>query len=178
MLVSVSMDHMSFLGNTLEEIAEKKPDYQAGLPGCYHKTEKEAEQVILSVCEKYVLLCDFRPSEAEIPGESVFGQKFTYRGRNLKFHLQEFIRRKMRCWPACIGTVDEMGWHTTLEQRKEGLAGTSWKGRFTVINKKPLFIVDGAHNPGAADKMAESIRHYFNGKSSDLHHGSFCRQGL
>ena len=27
-----------------------------------------------------------------------------------------------------------------------------------------MFIVDGAHNAGAADKMEESIRHYFNGK--------------
>ena len=52
-LVSVSMDHMSFLGNTLGEIAEKK----AGIikPGCKvvtTKQQKEAEQVILSVCEK------------------------------------------------------------------------------------------------------------------------------
>lgn len=60
--------------------------------------------------------------------------------------------------------LDRLGWTTTMEQRKDGLLHTSWKGRFTVINKKPLFIVDGAHNAGAADKMAESIRHYFNGK--------------
>lgn len=33
-----------------------------------------------------------------------------------------------------------------------------------MICRKPLFIVDGAHNAGAADKMEESIRHYFNGK--------------
>ena len=51
-----------------------------------------------------------------------------------------------------------------MEQRKDGLSHTSWKGRFTVICRKPLFIVDGAHNAGAADKMEESIRHYFNGK--------------
>ena len=60
--------------------------------------------------------------------------------------------------------LDRLGWTPTMEQRKDGLLHTSWKGRFTVINKKPLFIVDGAHNAGAADKMAESIRHYFNGK--------------
>ena len=65
-----------------------------------------------------------------------------------------------------------------MEQRKDGLLHTSWKGRFTVINKKPLFIVDGAHNAGAADKMAESVRHYFNGKKTDLHYGGFCRQGI
>ena len=51
-----------------------------------------------------------------------------------------------------------------MEQRKDGLFHTNWTGRFTPVCRKPLFIVDGAHNADAADKMAESIRHYFNGK--------------
>ena len=39
-LVSISMDHMSFLGNTLGEIAEKKAGIiKPGLPGCDHKAE-------------------------------------------------------------------------------------------------------------------------------------------
>lgn len=166
-LVSVSMDHMSFLGNTLGEIAEKK----AGIikPGCKvvtTKQQKEAEQVILSVCEKqgvpYVIS---DPSEAEILEESVFGQKFTYEGESYEIPLAGVYQKENAVLALhALELLDEMGWHTTLQQRKEGLAGTCWQGRFTVINKKPLFIVDGAHNPGAADQMAESIRHYFKGK--------------
>ena len=57
--------------------------------------------------------------------------------------------------------MEELGYPTSLKERKEGLLAASWKGRFTVIHKDPLMIVDGAHNPGAADMMAETIRHYF-----------------
>ena len=41
---------------------------------------------------------------------------------------------------------------------------TVWNGRFTVLCTEPLFVVDGAHNPAAADMMAASIEHYFKGK--------------
>ena len=43
----------------------------------------------------------------------------------------------------------------------KGLQTTVWKGRFSVIAKKPYFIVDGAHNVAAAEKLAESIRFHF-----------------
>ena len=60
--------------------------------------------------------------------------------------------------------LDELGFPTAAEQKKEGLRTVNWNGRFTVICKKPLFVVDGAHNPAAADMMAASIEHYFKGK--------------
>ena len=41
-LVSISMDHQSFLGNTLAEIAEKKGGHcKAGLYGSHYGTEKK-----------------------------------------------------------------------------------------------------------------------------------------
>lgn len=105
------------------------------------------------------------PDEAVLEKESVFGQTFLIKERNLQFSLAG-VYQKMKCSAAlnALEELDRLGWTTTMEQRKDGLLHTSWKGRFTVINKKHLFIVDGAHNAGAADKMAESIRHYFNGK--------------
>ena len=36
-----------------------------------------------------------------------------------------------------------------------------WNGRLTIIHKDPLFIVDGAHNPAAADMLEDSVRKYF-----------------
>ena len=175
-LVSISMDHMSFLGNTLGEIAEKK----AGIikPGCRVVTTKqkpEAAQVIADTCNKLHVPCVVSdPDEAVLEKESVFGQTFSYKGENLQFPAGVYQKENAVLALNALEELDRLGWTTTMEQRKDGLLHTSWKGRFTVINKKPLFIVDGAHNAGAADKMAESIRHYFNGKT-DLHYGCFCR---
>ena len=120
-LASISMDHMSFLGNTLAQIAEKK----AGIikDGCRVVTARqkpEAMQVIERISREH--------------------------GAN------------------ALKVLDELGFPTAAEQKKEGLRTVNWNGRFTVICKKPLFVVDGAHNPAAADMMAASIEHYFKGK--------------
>lgn len=166
-LVSISMDHMSFLGNTLGEIAEKK----AGIikPGCHVVTTKqkaEAAQVILNVCNRLNVPCVVSdPDEAVLETESIFGQKFSYKGEEFEISLAGVYQKENAVLALnALEELDQLGWHTTMEQRKDGLLHTSWQGRFTVICKKPLFIVDGAHNAGAADKMAESIQHYFKGK--------------
>ncbi len=166
-LVSISMDHMSFLGNTLGEIAEKK----AGIikSGCHVVTTKQqpdAAQVIKDTCSRLEVPCVVSdPDEAVLEAESVFGQRFSYKGEVFEISLAGVYQKENAVLALnALEELDQLGWHTTMEQRKDGLLHTSWKGRFTVICKKPLFIVDGAHNAGAADKMAESIRHYFKGK--------------
>lgn len=166
-LVSISMDHMSFLGNTLGEIAEKK----AGIikSGCHVVTTKQqsdAARVIKDTCSRLEVPCVVSdPDEAVLEAESVFGQRFSYKGEEFEISLAGVYQKENAVLALnALEELDQLGWHTTMEQRKDGLLHTSWKGRFTVICKKPLFIVDGAHNAGAADKMAESIRHYFKGK--------------
>ena len=44
---------------------------------------------------------------------------------------------------------------------KKGLEKTSWQGRFTVLSREPLFIVDGAHNEDAWINLSSDVRKYF-----------------
>ena len=61
---------------------------------------------------------------------------------------------------AC-GEIAKLGYQISDLAVREGLAETQWPGRLTVIQKKPLFLVDGAHNEDAAEKLAKSIEFYF-----------------
>ena len=36
-----------------------------------------------------------------------------------------------------------------------------WKGRFEVLGKSPVFILDGAHNPHGIKAAAKSFKTYF-----------------
>ncbi|MDD5594110.1 MAG: cyanophycin synthetase, partial [Candidatus Margulisbacteria bacterium] len=45
-----------------------------------------------------------------------------------------------------------------------GLKKVKWPGRFQVISKKPLTILDGAHNPAGARVLAETLRSQFPGR--------------
>ncbi|TYL38118.1 dihydropteroate synthase [Natronococcus pandeyae] len=47
-----------------------------------------------------------------------------------------------------------------------GLRNAHWPGRFEVIDTEPLVILDGAHNPGACEQLAETLGTY---EYDDLH---------
>ena len=63
-----------------------------------------------------------------------------------------------------VRLLNEQGYPTTLVQRQDGLKRTTWPGRFALLGTEPDFVVDGAHNPAAADMLAASIERYFKGK--------------
>ncbi|WP_251330379.1 dihydropteroate synthase [Haloplanus pelagicus] len=41
-----------------------------------------------------------------------------------------------------------------------GLRGAHWPGRFEVVDRDPLVVLDGAHNPGACRAVAETLDEY------------------
>ncbi|MDC7290142.1 bifunctional folylpolyglutamate synthase/dihydrofolate synthase [Blautia schinkii] len=170
-ITPVSMDHMSFLGNTLGEIAEKK----AGIikTGCAMVTARqqpEAESSIRRACERcgvpYVV-ADNVESDNDVPAKdaSLLGQSFCCRGERYEISLAGVYQKDNALLALkALEILNEKGFLTSLEQRKAGLVEARWGGRFSVIHRNPLFVVDGAHNPAAADMLVSSIRHYFQGK--------------
>lgn len=44
---------------------------------------------------------------------------------------------------------------------RAGLAQAVWPGRFEVLSREPLLIVDGAHNPNGVEALVNTIRAYF-----------------
>lgn len=50
------------------------------------------------------------------------------------------------------------------EAVEKGLADAAWPGRFQVLQREPLIIVDGAHNEDAAKRLAENIETYLQEK--------------
>ncbi|MDO5135660.1 MAG: folylpolyglutamate synthase/dihydrofolate synthase family protein [Eubacteriales bacterium] len=166
-LTPISMDHMDFLGHTLEEIAEKK----AGIlkPGCIAVTarqEPEAEAVIQRRCrEKGIPLYLADGGEAELCQEDVLGQTFVYQGRTYRLSLGGAYQKENGVTAIrALQILGKLGFPVGEEQMRESLARIFWRGRFTVLGEKPLLVVDGAHNPAAARCLADSIRRYFPGK--------------
>jgi dihydrofolate synthase/folylpolyglutamate synthase len=47
---------------------------------------------------------------------------------------------------------------------REGLRAARWPGRFQILRRDPLTILDGAHNPAGARALAASLRAYFPGR--------------
>lgn len=163
-LVPISMDHQSFLGNTISEIAEKKAGIiKSGSSVVTIGQETEALEVIKKTgAEAGADVCVADVSEAEVLEADFTGQRFCYKGEKYTLSLAGSYQTENAVLALeALRILDERGYHTTLEQRKEGLWATRWNGRLTIIHKDPLFIVDGAHNPAAADMLEDSVRKYF-----------------
>jgi len=57
--------------------------------------------------------------------------------------------------------VDRLEGHVDVgldaETIARGLRNAHWPGRFEVLDREPLLVLDGAHNPGAVDQVARTL---------------------
>ena len=134
-LASIGMDHMKFLGNSLEEIAAHKTGICK--PGCQvvSMRQKEAAQKVVeqTAAELGCMLTIADVANAVLAVEAV-------------------------------QALGKCGYEIKEAAIRKGLRETVWNGRLQILEEHPLFIVDGAHNEDAAAKLADSIEFYFTNK--------------
>lgn len=165
---SVGMDHMQFLGDTLDRIAGQK----AGIfkEGCRAVIARQ-QPVVMEVLEKaaWEKHCPLAVADAAKASHIRYGierQKFAYDGmKQLEIALAgQFQIDNAVLAIEAVRSLADKGFQVTQEALCKGLKEARWRGRFEVIRKKPLFIIDGAHNEDAAHKLAQSIAFYFTDK--------------
>ena len=46
-----------------------------------------------------------------------------------------------------VRILQEKGWNISSRDARTGMEQVYWPGRFEIIHKEPVFILDGSHNP-------------------------------
>ncbi len=165
---SISRDHMALLGDTLEEIAGQKAGIikeNCTVVSCVQKPE--AMQVI----EEKAAACGCRVRTAGAAQAS----RIRYGLTKQRFHFGAYRDLEISLAGCCqienavlavtvVDSLREAGFAVSEARLRRGLVQTKWPGRFSVIGKNPVFVVDGAHNEDAALKLTESIQFYFTNK--------------
>lgn len=167
-LASISMDHMQYLGNTMEKIAGEK----AGIikPGCLvvsQQQEEEAAEVIRRECEeKGAELTFVNKGLLKRVRYALSGQTLHYGSyKDVKVQLMGTYQTENAMLALeVVEALKKSGMEISDDAVYAGMNQAKWPGRFQVIGKKPYFVVDGAHNEDAAKKLAESIDFYFTNK--------------
>lgn len=162
---SISMDHMSVLGNTIEEIAAEK----AGIikPGAdvVSAPQKEAVELILrTTSEGRFQMVDL--SQIKILRADLEEQIFSYKEfAEMKIHLlgKNQIENAATALEIVLA-LRKKGVPISLEATRRGLENATWPGRFQILRRRPLIIVDGAHNENAAERLAENVENYLQEK--------------
>ncbi|MCM1056337.1 MAG: bifunctional folylpolyglutamate synthase/dihydrofolate synthase [Firmicutes bacterium] len=167
-ITSVSVDHMRFLGNTPEEIAAQKAGIlKPGVPAVSAKQQETAEKVIADRAAE--LNCPLTVMEHARITAVKYGlekQRFSYGGFS---GLEILLAGKYQVENAALAVealrlLSGKGFPVREEKLRQGLRQTAWPGRFTIVGKKPWFVVDGAHNEDGAKRLAESVEFYFTNK--------------
>ncbi len=180
-ITNISLEHTDVLGNTIEAIAaEKAGIIKEGRPLLTAADDQKVLNLFQGRCEN--LNASFN-RVILLPGHMALGtvqtpyavqgritedgQFFDYSG--IELQLKDLfipLRGAYQVINAgtAIAALEILKKENIIVDEnsiREGLAVTNWPGRLELLSKNPLLIMDGAHNPAAMKKLAESLPAYF-----------------
>jgi dihydrofolate synthase/folylpolyglutamate synthase len=162
-ITNIALDHQQYLGNTISKIAFEK----AGII-------KKRSILITAATQPGVLRlfkkrCDALETAFYQIGNNFIGiairpQVMDYQGisgnlSNVKIGLAG--PHQVTNAATALGALEilrEKGYRINEKAIRSGLKEARWPGRLEVIQKKPLIVLDGAHNPAAIETLKEAIK--------------------
>lgn len=163
-ITNISLEHCQWLGNDIHSIAcEKAGIVKPGRPVVIGAMPPEAATAIAhkaAECGAPFVVAEAGISSRKLKGKelvtietgsrSISGIRFALSGAYQKINLATAV------------TALEVFSETTsiaIEDNafKAGLENVSWPCRCQMVREDPLTILDGAHNPGAATALAQSL---------------------
>ena len=167
-ITNIGLDHTEVLGNTVEEIALTKSGiFKENGHAVLYRGEPGVEAVVEKVCrEKNVSLrkADFESLKGK--SHDLFGQVFDC-GERRDLVLPLLGDHQLHNASVVLSVVDtliDLGWKISEENIREGLRDVSWPGRFDIVSREPLFIIDGGHNPQCIEALVKNIEDYLTGR--------------
>ena len=163
-LTAIGLDHMVYLGDTVQKIAATKAGIiKDGCPVVLYRQSDEITDVIREKCRltgSELFLTE--PDTLHRISGDINGQVFD--SPHGELHISLAAAYQQFNLATALKTAEVLirkGWHITDEDIREGLRKTTWPGRFEVLHGKPVFLVDGAHNPHGMKAAADSLRAVF-----------------
>lgn len=161
----IGLDHTELLGNMLGAVAREKAGIvKAGAPVVSWPQESEAAAVVARVAQERgcsLITPDFAQlavSPLSWEGESAPKRVFTYKGAPFETQLLgSYQPANAALAVEVVAALRKRGWAVSDAALAAGIANATWPGRFEVVKKNPLVIVDGGHNPQGAEALAASL---------------------
>ena len=159
-LAPISLDHMSILGKNLQEITREKLGIVRDKTVLV--TAPQADEVMTEIMkyavEHKVKLIQADTEELVINEESYHSASFTYKGEDYDISMGGKYQIEN-----AITAIEVLKYFKDVCEDfiYMGLLTTVWDGRFSVVHKEPMVIIDGAHNEKAWTSLRASLEKYF-----------------
>ncbi len=163
-ITNIGLDHTDFLGNTLEKIAKTKSKIiKNNSAAILYRSTPEVEAVIEARCREVnaaLIKADF---DAVVPLEtSLEYQSFNWKEiKEIKLPLLgEHQLKNVATVLTLIEVLRDKGCKITDADIRSGLESAVWQGRFEIVCRSPLFVVDGGHNPQCIESLVKNVKSY------------------
>ena len=167
-ITNIGLDHTEYLGDTVEKIAQTKSGiFKQGGHAVVYRSTPSVEAVYEQVCaEKNVSLKKADFDSLRLKQHTLEGQVFDCGARKdlVLPLLGDHQLHNAAVVLAIADTLIEQGWKISEENIREGIRDVRWPGRFDIVSRKPLFIIDGGHNPQCIEALVKNIQDYLTGK--------------
>ena len=166
-ITPIGLDHPE-LGSTLSQVAgEKAGIVKQGKTTVVREQDDEALEVIDRRCRDVdaTMLLEYRDWEVVERLHAVGGQAFSLRGSHGSYDelfLPLFGEHAVHNAAAAVVACEVLiGSALDGDPLREALAGVRWPGRLEIAGRAPTIVLDGAHNPAAAEALAGALREFF-----------------
>ena len=172
-ITNVSLEHQTYLGETLAEIAgEKGGIIKRNTPVVTAVSQPSAISVLEKLASElsaplFRLKKDFRVRRNANHTFSYYGLDHVWRGITTSLTGSHQVENAA----LVLATCELLGRNKMiipLKHIQAGLDNTRWPGRLEVVSDHPMIILDGAHNLGACKELAKYLRTELKGRRITL----------
>lgn len=166
-ITTIDYDHIDVLGDTLGKIAyEKAGIIKENSIVISYPQQKEALEVLERVAlEKQAKFFICPMEKIKINKLDEFGSVFDFEFNDKIYNdIEISLLGEYQVYNATLAMytlliLKEKG-HISItdEEIRNGLKKTRWKGRLEIINRKPTFLIDGAHNLQGVINLAKNLK--------------------
>lgn len=152
-ITKIGLDHEKILGDTEEKIAaEKCGIITTDKTVCSNQEKPSVLNVIKNHSKKLII-----PETGELSNVNVSytGNRFTYKGETYETRMGGHYQIENAL--TAIEILENCGLNIKTDDIKQGLKSAFMPARMQVVSKKPLIIVDGAHNPDGAGELLKTM---------------------
>jgi dihydrofolate synthase / folylpolyglutamate synthase len=177
-ITTIGHDHMHILGDSLEEITREKAGIiKSGVPVVTGVNEPKLLDIIETIANEkrakfYVLNQHYRFFDYE---QKQDGEQFSFTSpfaKRDKLFIKMIGIHQVQNASAALMVIDYLkSFYSFLvdpEHIVNGLAETSWIGRFEQVSQNPRVIIDGAHNREGITSLVHTIEKRFNNENVSI----------
>ena len=165
-VTNVSREHEEYLGRTLKKIAYEKGGVIKTNGICITAAQQKS---VVAVLEE---LCEKRNAKLYRLGKELHtvvhrDGTFSYTGVTKQFkHLKSpFIgRHQITNAGLALGVIETLaasGFMISDDAVHRGLERAKWEGRLEVVQRLPMLVLDGAHNPAGVATLCRALENDF-----------------